>query len=71
MGQLIFIDKLDRVGDNPWKVLAQAREKLKLNAAAAQVGLCVGMGVCFFLHLINSKWRGRIASMGVCLEKAF
>jgi elongation factor G len=45
--RVVFINKLDRVGANPWKVLAQAREKLKLNAAAVQVrggdkGDCIG-----------------------------
>ena len=43
--RVVFINKLDRVGANPWKVLAQAREKLKLNAAAVQVGFNVGVGV--------------------------
>lgn len=37
--RLIFINKLDRVGADPWRVLEQAREKLKLNAAAVQIPL--------------------------------
>jgi translation elongation factor EF-G len=37
--RLVFINKCDRVGANPFRVLAQARDKLKLNAAAVQVGL--------------------------------
>lgn len=35
--RVVFVNKLDRVGANPWKVIAQARDKLKLNAAAVQV----------------------------------
>ena len=38
----VFVNKLDRTGANPFRVIAQAREKLKLNAAAVQVCvLCV------------------------------
>jgi elongation factor G len=31
------VNKCDRAGANPWKVLAQVRDKLKLNAAAVQI----------------------------------
>lgn len=44
--RIVFVNKLDRVGANPWRVIQQARDKLKLNAAAVQVGSksvgCVG-----------------------------
>ncbi|KAF5833558.1 putative mitochondrial elongation factor [Dunaliella salina] len=35
--RLVFINKLDRMGSNPWRVIEMAREKLKLNAAAVQL----------------------------------
>jgi elongation factor G len=35
--RLCFVNKCDRAGANPWKVLDQVREKLKLNAAAVQI----------------------------------
>lgn len=35
--RLVFVNKLDRVGANPFRVIQQAREKLRLNAAAVQV----------------------------------
>eukprot|EP00955_Chlamydomonas_euryale_P058273 357012-Chlamydomonas_euryale.AAC.2 len=35
--RVVFINKLDRAGANPWRVLKMAREKLRLNAAALQV----------------------------------
>jgi translation elongation factor EF-G len=35
--RLVFVNKLDRVGANPFRVIQQARDKLKLNAAAVQV----------------------------------
>mmetsp|Transcript_8784 Transcript_8784/g.18768 ORF Transcript_8784/g.18768 Transcript_8784/m.18768 type:complete len:784 (-) Transcript_8784:787-3138(-) len=35
--RLIFVNKLDRMGSNPWRAIQMAREKLKLNAAAIQI----------------------------------
>ncbi len=35
--RLTFINKLDRAGADPWKVLGQLRDKLRHNAAAVQV----------------------------------
>lgn len=35
--RLIFINKLDRMGADPWKVLEQARHKLRHNCAAVQI----------------------------------
>jgi elongation factor G len=43
--RVVFVNKLDRVGANPFRVIQQAREKLKLNAAAVQVrGTRAGTG---------------------------
>ena len=35
--RLAFINKLDRQGSNPWKVIDDVRRQLKLNAAATQI----------------------------------
>ncbi|GAM27445.1 hypothetical protein SAMD00019534_106210, partial [Acytostelium subglobosum LB1] len=35
--RVTFINKLDRVGANPWNVIDQLRKKLNLNAAAVQI----------------------------------
>jgi elongation factor G len=35
--RLAFINKLDRQGSNPWNVIKQLRDQLKLNAAAVQI----------------------------------
>jgi elongation factor G len=39
--RLAFINKLDRTGANPWRVIDQLREKLRLNAAATQIPMGV------------------------------
>ena len=35
--RLSFINKMDRAGANPWRVIQQLRNKLRINAAAVQV----------------------------------
>jgi elongation factor G len=35
--RVAFVNKLDRVGSNPWKVINDLRNQLKLNAAAVQI----------------------------------
>ena len=35
--RLAFVNKLDRQGSNPWKVIEDLRKQLKLNAAAVQI----------------------------------
>lgn len=35
--RLAFVNKLDRQGSNPWKVIGDLRDQLKLNAAAVQI----------------------------------
>ena len=44
--RIVFVNKLDRVGANPWRVIQQARDKLKLNAAAVQVRKVWDPGRC-------------------------
>jgi len=35
--RLAFINKMDRAGSNPFRVVSQLRGKLRMNAAAVQV----------------------------------
>ena len=35
--RIAFINKMDRMGSDPWKIVGQLREKLQLNAAAIQI----------------------------------
>jgi elongation factor G len=54
--RVVFVNKLDRVGANPWKVIQQARDKLKLNAGAVQVGwLASGTAVRDVVDVVSHK----------------
>ena len=46
--RLAFINKCDRAGADPWKVLGQIRDKLRINAAAVQVG----RATVYFNHMV-------------------
>ena len=35
--RISFINKMDRAGANPWRVIQQIRQKLRMSAAAVQV----------------------------------
>lgn len=35
--RISFINKMDRVGSNPWRVIEQIRNKLKISSAAIHV----------------------------------
>ncbi|KAI8902758.1 P-loop containing nucleoside triphosphate hydrolase protein [Globomyces pollinis-pini] len=51
--RICFINKMDRVGANPWRVLEQLRSKLKLNAAALQIPIGIEdklLGVVDLVH---------------------
>lgn len=53
--RLIFVNKLDRMGADPWKAITEARERLSLNAAAIQVNIGVENGLEGVCNLIDMK----------------
>ena len=53
--RLAFINKLDRQGSNPWKVIGDLRNQLKLNAAAVQLPLGLEEKHSGVLDLIELK----------------
>ena len=53
--RLAFINKLDRAGADPWKVLQQMREKLRLNAAALQVPIGLEESHRGVVDLVSSR----------------
>lgn len=53
--RLAFINKLDRTGANPWKVIDQLREKLHLNAHAVQIPIGLEGDLAGVVDLITMK----------------
>jgi len=53
--RLAFINKLDRMGADPWKVLNQARSKLRHNSAAVQVPIGMEENFQGLVDLVQSK----------------
>eukprot|EP00560_Eucampia_antarctica_P006691 CAMPEP_0197823600 /NCGR_PEP_ID=MMETSP1437-20131217/930_1 /TAXON_ID=49252 ORGANISM="Eucampia antarctica, Strain CCMP1452" /NCGR_SAMPLE_ID=MMETSP1437 /ASSEMBLY_ACC=CAM_ASM_001096 /LENGTH=761 /DNA_ID=CAMNT_0043422841 /DNA_START=42 /DNA_END=2327 /DNA_ORIENTATION=- len=53
--RVAFINKLDRQGANPWKVIGDLRNQLKLNAAAVQIPLGLENEHTGIIDLVESK----------------
>ena len=53
--RIIFINKLDRMGADPWFAVEGARERLGLNCAAVQVNIGIENGFQGVVDLV--KWK--------------
>jgi len=53
--RLIFINKLDRMGANPWTCIEGIRERLGLNCAPVQINIGIENGLQGVVDLI--KWK--------------
>jgi len=53
--RLAFINKLDRQGSNPWKVVQDLRKQLRLNAAAVQVPIGLENDHVGVIDIIDKK----------------
>ena len=53
--RLAFVNKLDRQGSNPWKVINDLRDQLKLNAAAVQIPVGLEDGHRGVIDLVTMK----------------
>jgi elongation factor G len=53
--RITFINKMDRMGANPWKAIEQVRSKLKIPAAAVQVPIGSEKDLIGSVDIINRK----------------
>lgn len=53
--RVAFINKLDRTGANPWKVISQLKEKLHLNAHAVQIPIGLENDLMGVVDLVTMK----------------
>ena len=53
--RLVFINKLDRMGADPWNAIEQVRDRLGINAAAVQVNIGVENGLEGIVDLVKMK----------------
>lgn len=53
--RLAFINKLDRQGSNPTKVISQLRNQLKLNACAVQIPIGLENDHCGVIDILENK----------------
>jgi len=53
--RLIFVNKLDRMGADPWSVIRSAREKLGICCAAVQVPIGEDEKIKGLIDIINKK----------------
>lgn len=53
--RLIFINKLDRMGADPWMCITSVRERLGLNAAALQINIGIENGLLGIVDIVKMK----------------
>lgn len=53
--RIAFINKLDRMGANPWSVIEKLRAKLKLNAVAVQIPIGIEAGLSGVVDLVHRR----------------
>jgi elongation factor G len=66
--RVAFVNKLDRTGSNPWKVIDDLRNQLKLNAAALQIPIGLEGEHEGVIDLIESKCLRFTGEKGEVIE---
>lgn len=72
--RISFINKMDRAGANPWRVIEQLRKKLKMNAAAIQIPIGAESEFEGVFDLVRMKAirnegeKGRVLNLLCCMQ---
>lgn len=53
--RLIFINKLDRMGANPWAAIDSARKRLGIHAAAVQIPIGIDQSLKGLVDIVQMK----------------
>jgi len=67
--RVTFINKMDRMGANPWRALDQLRTKLKMNAAAVQVPIGSESDLAGVVDIIYERALYNVGSQGEEIEE--
>lgn len=68
--RVAFINKLDRMGANPWKVINDIREQLRLNAAAVQIPIGAEGDLEGVVDLVTMKCLRNKGENGEIIEES-
>jgi elongation factor G len=68
--RVAFVNKLDRTGSNPWKVINDLRDQLKLNAAAVQIPIGLEGEHEGIIDLVESKCLRFTGEKGEIIEES-
>lgn len=66
--RIAFVNKLDRMGADPWKVIEAIRTKLELNAAAVQVPIHLEERIEGVVDLIGMKALRNVGDQGETID---
>ncbi|KAJ3227903.1 Elongation factor G, mitochondrial [Clydaea vesicula] len=67
--RLCFINKMDRAGSNPWRIIDQVRKKLKLNCAAVQIPIGAEIDFKGVVDLVEMQAYYNSGPKGEIVEK--
>jgi len=67
--RVAFVNKLDRQGANPWKVIGDLRDQLRLNAAAVQVPVGLEAGHSGVVDLVRLRSYSFAGEKGEVVEE--
>jgi len=68
--RICFVNKMDRAGANPWRVIDQLKQKLRLNAAPIQIPIGAEADFAGVVDLVRMKVIRNSGEKGVVVEES-